>query len=242
MAHFKQTCIELKQIPLYHIFSEKILNNIPVLKINESVIRKVVETTFLGVTLQANLSWHSHITNITNKLNKYCSILYLTRNSLTKNSMKIIYNSIIYSQITYCNVIWGKLKKIHLHKLEVAQKRIVRTIMYRSKYAHTNLDFINLQILKIKEINIYFSSLFVYKSIHNLSYPIAYFSYADHHDYNLRNIQKLRTPFSRSLQGQTSPSIYTSNIWNNLPQQIREKPTLFSFRSSVKRHLLSKYS
>ena len=227
----------------YIIFSrKKIIGDTPVLKINENIINKVAETKFLGITLQSNLSWHNHITNITNKLNKYCSILYLTRNSLTKSSMKSIYNSIIYSQLTYCNVIWGKMKKIHLHKLEVAQKRVIRTIMYRSKYAHTLLDFISLKILKIKEINIYFSSLFVYKSIHSLSYPIAYFTFANQHNYNLRNTYNLRPPFSRSLQGQTSPSIYTCNIWNELPQQIREATTLFSFRSSVKRYLLNLYN
>ena len=98
------------------------------------------------VLLCDNLSWQKHINILTNKINKLKGILYLTRDSLTKESMRIIYFSLIYSNIIYCNVLWGKSPVKHLKSLDVSHKNIVRTIMYRGRFDHTNNDFIYLDI------------------------------------------------------------------------------------------------
>ena len=227
----------------YMIFSRKLVLqlNIPHICINNTQLEKVNNTVFLGILLQENLSWELQIKSIVKKLNQYCAVLYLTRDSLTKNALLLIYNSIIYSQLVYCNVIWARSSKIHVNKLFVAQKRVIRTITYKSRYAHTHNEFVNLKLLKVSEINKYFSSIFVYKSLNNLAYPLNYFSSSNQYEYNLRNNSNLNLPFVRSNQSQSSPSYYTCNIWNSLPQEIRNKPTLYSFRLSVKRYLLNQY-
>ena len=229
----------------YIIFSRKLnLNsNIPTLKINNNVIERVHNTNFLGLTLQDNLSWELHIKSITNKINKYCSVLYLTRHSLTKQSLLLIYHSIIYSNFVYCNVIWGGTYKTHINKLIKIQKRVVRIIMFRSRFAHTQNDFIDLKLLNIVNINRYFSSIFVYKSINNLAYPFNYFTFSNHVSYyNLRNSNDLRLPLVYSTQSQSSPSYYTCHIWNNLPLNIRNILNLNTFKLSVKKYLLDQFS
>ena len=115
------------------------------------------ETIFLGVTLQSNLKWYSHFEQITSKINEYVSIGYQIRNNLDKRHLKLLYNSLIYPQLTYVNIIWGKSCKTHLKPLFISQKRVIRTIMYRPRTHHTNNDFIQLQILKLEDINNYFS-------------------------------------------------------------------------------------
>ena len=141
------------------------------LKINNINISRVDNTKFLGIILQSNLKWNLHIQSVTDKINKYSAILYQIRNYLDKFSLKIVYNSLVYNNINYMNVIWGKSPETHLDQLIKAQKRILRTIMYRSRYHHTNNDFYNLGILKVPNINIYFSCIFVYKSLNNLFHP-----------------------------------------------------------------------
>ena len=225
----------------YIIFSRK-LNldlNLPNLNINNNIIERVSNTIFLGILLENNLSWGTHIKLITSKLHRYCSVLYLTRNSLTKKSLLLIYHSIFYSQIVYCNVIWGGTYRVHIDKLIKIQKRFIRVMMYRSRYAHTQNDFINLKLLGIDYINKFFSIIFIYKSINNLAYPLNYFTFSNQHNHWLRNCNDLRLTLVGSTQSQSSPSYYTCHIWNNLPQVIRNIPTLNAFRLAVKRHLLS---
>ena len=115
-------------------------------------------------------------------------------------------------------------------------------MQYRKKYHSTNNDFKELEILKLPDINIYFSQIFVYKTINGLSYPFDYFNFnSSLHNYNLRNINDLRPEFSRSLQGQSSPAIYCCNIWKELPEQIKTKPSVSSFKSALKRFLINQY-
>ena len=112
-----------------------------------------------------------HIKEITSKINKYSSIFYQIRNNLDRKHLLLLYNSIVYPQLTYCNIIWGKTYKSHLNQLAISQKRILRTMMYRSRYHHTNQDFYKLKVLKLDEINTYFGAIFVFKSINNLTFP-----------------------------------------------------------------------
>ena len=211
------------------------------LKINDNILERLNETNFLGVNLTYNLSWKNHINNLVNKVNKYCSILYLTRDSLTLSSLKLIYHSVIYSSISYCNIIWAKAPQVHINKLFIAQKRIVRTIKNRSRFYHTNEDFKSLSILKINDINVYFSCIFAYKSLNLITHPFNYFTFPNRQLHNLRYSDNLRIPFTRSTQGQSSPSYYICHYWNRLPPVIRYKPSVASFKFSLKQYLLSQY-
>ena len=47
-------------------------------------------------------------------------------------------------------------------------KKIIRTISYRDRYSSTNEDFKKLGFLKLEDINVYFSQIFVYKSLNKL--------------------------------------------------------------------------
>ena len=153
----------------------------------------------------------------------------------------ILLRSIIYSSLTYCNIIWGKAPKTHTNKIFIAQKRIIRTINNRPRIHHTNSDFKNLRILKVKDINVYFSCIFAYKSINSLTYPLNYFTFSNNPIHNLRNNDNLRPPFMRSKQGQSSPSYYICDLWNKLPADIRSKPSVASFKSSLKQYLVRYY-
>ena len=228
----------------YIIFKRKLtlpLTLEPII-INTKTLNKVSETKFLGITIQDNLKWHKHINIIANKVNKYSSIIYQIRDLLDKNCLKLIYNSLVYSILTYVNIIWGNSPITAMKPLVTAQKKIIRTIKYRKRYHPTNNDFYTLKILKIKDINKYFSSIFVYKVINDLNYPNNYFNITGNTlNYNLRNATNLRPPKMNSNQSQGSPAYYCCEIWNTLPPYIRLKPSVASFKFSIKNTLINNY-
>ena len=139
----------------YLIFSrtEKQLQNqiIPPIQINNFNLERVNSTKFLGVILQSNLKWDIHIKNITSKINKYSSIIFRIRDNLDRGSLKLLYNSLIYPQLTYANIIWSHTYVTHLKSLFIAQKRVVRVIMYRNRRYHTNDDFKELSFIKLSD-------------------------------------------------------------------------------------------
>ena len=220
----------------------KIPPNLPEINIDNKTVQLIENTIFLGITIQSNLKWNLHLESLTNKLNKYSAIIYQTRHSLDNNSLKLIYNALVYSCLTYGNIIWGKSPAEHQKGLVIAQKRIIRTIKYRKRYDHTNNDFLNLGFLKLKDINIYFCSIFVYKILNNLAQPLNYFHLVNESNtYNVRNSNNLRPPLVGSSQSQTSPAYYSCLVWNDLPIDIRSRPSIASFKLALKSHLLQKY-
>ena len=101
-----------------------------------------------------------------------------------------------------------------------------------------------MEILKINELHVYFSGIFVHKILNNLMYPNNYLDHAVNQNttYSLRNSLDLRPHFSSSSQGQSSPKYYCTQIWNNIPIDIRNRPSVSSFKSSFKQHLLLRYN
>ena len=198
------------------IFSRRrfLQNNIAPIRINNQTINKLNQTEFLGFILQDNLKWDSHISRLVNKINKFNSILFLTRQHFDIRTLTLLYNSLIYSNLAYGTVIWGKTSIKNIQNLFISQKKIIRTIKFRNKFHHTNQDFIDMRILKINELHEYFSGIFVYKILNNLMYPNNYLDHAVNQNttYSLRNSLDLRPHFSSSSQGQSSPKYYCTQI------------------------------
>ena len=63
--------------------------------IGDSSLDRKVETKFLGVTIECNLLWQPHITELTMKISKYIPIFYNVRNKLTLPVLRIIYFSFV---------------------------------------------------------------------------------------------------------------------------------------------------
>ncbi len=125
------------------------------LKINDNVIDRVKEFNFLGLTIDENLNWKSHINIISNKISKSMGVLNKLKYCLPINAKRLIYNSLILYHLNYCAVIWG-YKCEQLTKL---QKCIIRIIILGKYNSHTepNLKLLELNdILKLQELKFYY--------------------------------------------------------------------------------------
>ena len=61
------------------------------------------------------------------------------------------------------------------------------------------------------------------------------------HTYNTRNRNDILAPFHRLSTTQHSVSFHGAHLWNTLPQEIREAPTLKSFKFKLKLFFLENY-
>ena len=215
---------------------------LPPLTINNIALTEVSKTKFLGVTIEQHLYWHNHITTIRNKIAKQCGILYLTRDSLDQKSMLLIYYSLIYSNLIYCQTVWGAASKEALNPLTIVQKRTVRTIAGLRKREHTNDAFHKFKILKLPDINIVLSGTFVYKCLNGLITNNNYFSTNINNRYHTRNYSNLYIPLMLSSQSQSNIRYHGAKVFNSLPNEIKRQPTVNSFKTHLKKHLISAYA
>ena len=77
------------------------------LKIDNIDIEQVDELNFLGLTLEANLTWKKHLNKIANKCSKTTGVLNKLKHVLPLDIKTLLYNSLILSHINYCITVWG---------------------------------------------------------------------------------------------------------------------------------------
>ena len=97
----------------YMIFSNFKINHDIQLFIGRNVINRVSETKFLGVIIDDNLNWHSHINEVCRKLYKEYFFVKRASHVLSKYSLNMLYNSMCLPYISYCCEILGM--RVHMH-------------------------------------------------------------------------------------------------------------------------------
>ena len=119
--------------------------------INEQPILRVSETMFLGVLLDDNLTWKSHISLTANKLSKSIGIIHKSRFFLSTHSLRTLYNSMILPYLYYCNLAWAGTYKSNLQRIVTLQKRALRIVSNSTYIVHTGPIFKELKLLKFHE-------------------------------------------------------------------------------------------
>ena len=120
--------------------------------IDNNQIDRVEEVVFLGVILDQNLNWKSHIHNVARKVSKSLGIIYKASFCLNEASLRTLYFSLVYPYLCYCVGVWGYTYPSNLKRVVTLQKRAIR-IISKSKFdAHTDPLFKELKMLKLDSI------------------------------------------------------------------------------------------
>ena len=134
---------------LFHNY-QKIIDedDIPHLTINDTVVGRVTEFNFLGLTINECMNWNSHSSKISNKISRTLGVMIRLKRYLPFSALKLMYSSLILSHLQFAITSWG----FEWERLSKLQKLAIR-IMTNSKYnAHTDPLFKSLKLLKIKDI------------------------------------------------------------------------------------------
>ena len=106
------------------------------LLIDNECIEQLNETMFLGVILDENLSWKSHLSYLANKISKSIGVIYKASFCLPLESLRILYLSMIYPYLQYCAIVWGLTYPTSIRRIEILQKRAIRILDNSASDAH----------------------------------------------------------------------------------------------------------
>ena len=93
------------------------------IKIQNTNIERVSVTKFLGVMIDAHLSWKSDIEYTCKKISKCVGVILKARKKLSKSVLLNLYYSFAYPYFIYCNYVWGNTYPSNLNKMVVLQKK-----------------------------------------------------------------------------------------------------------------------
>ena len=118
--------------------------------LDNTIIKQVSFTKFLGIIMDDKLKWIHHISYIKNKIYKR---ILKARKVLKRKVLLQLYHSFVIPYLIYCVEIWGNVSDIHRHQLITIQEKIVRIIIFSSYCSHTRIIFNQLNILPFKHLH-----------------------------------------------------------------------------------------
>ena len=75
------------------------------IKVCDDVVERVQVFMYLGVYMDINLNWHTHVEKMSKKISSKIGILRRVKPFLTIDLSKTMFNSIVLPNFTYCDII-----------------------------------------------------------------------------------------------------------------------------------------
>ena len=99
---------------LFHTRQKRVNIDENTIVIDGNIIPFTINTKFLGINIDNNLTWKAHINYITTKTSKGVGVLLRLSKELSYNILILIYNNILLPYLTYITVLLGDLLIKHI--------------------------------------------------------------------------------------------------------------------------------
>ena len=118
------------------------------LRVAGSSIVQVTSFKYLGVTISSNLSWRSHINNVSSKAKRQVGFLYRNFGRADSSSLLQLYKSLVLPILDYCSSVWDSHLLTDIKSLESVQSFATKIITKSwQSSAESRISSLNLQTL-----------------------------------------------------------------------------------------------
>ena len=218
-------------------FTNKHLNNVPNLKMDNTEILEEKSHKHLGCIFQDSGKWRLHIEELTTKCAKKIDVLRSLRFQLDRNALEQLYKSFIRPSMEYASSVWTNCsieQKTEIEKLQLHASRIITGAIKGTRHSalYNECDLITTHERRRRK------NLITYYKVHHRLCP----SYLqdikpplvnETTHYNLRNKNDVKTINTRTSLYQNSFIPATSKIWNSLPDDTKYIGGLNEFKKDL---------
>lgn len=102
--------------------------DVPV-KLGDEEIEQVQSITYLGLTIDANLTFKKHVSGLCKTLRSVNGVIYRLRKRVNEKQLWDIYNAFFNSHLNYMIEIWGWASRSTLKPIQILQNRALKTIL-----------------------------------------------------------------------------------------------------------------
>lgn len=196
--------------------------------------------TFLGVILDSNLKFASHINHLKKKCAFGIRALIKARPFFSFNALMSLYFAFIHCHISYGIAAWGNTNQCHLSSIQYLKNQAIRIITSSPFHSNASVLLHEHNILCKEKMFHYNLSLLFFKLI-SAHLPISFIDSPF-----LLNPNSTRFAFNRNLllplvnsnYGKQTSHFAAVSFWNSLPPTVKSATHLSSFKRSVKKFLL----
>ncbi|KAK2872069.1 hypothetical protein Q8A73_024565, partial [Channa argus] len=198
----------------------------------------------LGVIFDQDLSFKSHIKQISRTAFFHLRNIAKIRSILSQSDAEKLVHAFVTSRLDYCNSLLSGCPSNSLKSLQLIQNAAARVLTGTSKRDHISPSLASLHWLPIKFRIEFKTLLLTYKALNGQAPSYIEDLIAPYHpsrplrsqNAGLRVVPRI----SKSRMGGRAFSYQAPLLWNQLPVQIREADTLSTFKSKLKTFLFNK--
>jgi len=190
----------------------------------------------LGVTIDNEMKFDSHIANICSKVGRKISALARVCGFLSEDKKLVLLNSFINSQFSYCPLIWMMHSRTSNNMINHLQERALR-LVYNDYLLSFDELLIKAKTVTIHHKNIHHLATEMYKVKNNIatSYINDIFTPRAHITYNLRNASEFQIPnVQKENSGKHSLSYLGPKVWQIVPKELKDSTSLNIFKTNIK--------
>ncbi len=130
---------------------------------NNVVIHMVSSAKFLGIILNEKLNWTDHVTALKQTLVKYAGSFKVIAKHVPITSKRQLYYAYVYSRVQYGIEVYGHTSSKNIKQLQTVQNRTLKILFNSDYYVPTNMLHSELNMLKVSDICLKNTLLFVHK-------------------------------------------------------------------------------
>ena len=227
----------------YVIFGKnRQLTNLPNfnLRINGETLKGVPEMKYLGVTLDANLSFNKHIEIVHAKAVNKLGMLRRSRDFLDRKSALTLYQSLVLPQLSYCDTVYETTSAANKDKLQKVQNSALRCILKCSKRTSITSMHDELKILTLaqrRELNMavecYKQATIDDSSLHHMFQKATRTRVTRHGNSNMMDIPRIASDLGRKAFSYRGPV-----FWNGMGNDLKSQSNKNTFKNAYLKKLL----
>ena len=186
------------------------------------------------MSLDDHLNFNTHVSNICRRASRQIMAFKRIAKYLNLSNRELTYKSFISSNFSYSPTSWIFCGKQNTNKLNKLQERALRIVYQDNASSYESLlakgNFLSLSICRLK-----FLAIEVYKCIHHLNPPyLNELFQIKNVKYNLRDKSILKQDkFNTVKFGYKSFQYYGSKLWNHLPNEVKNSPDVYAFKTKI---------
>ena len=150
--------------------------------------------------------------------------------------------SIVTSRLDYCNALYHNMSEANFAKLQLVQNTLARVVVRKRKYDHITPSLRELHWLPVKHRSTFKIATLTHKLLqhhqpaylYDLIQPYVPSRQLRSSDKGFLRVNRVNKTTSSAAFRHSSPE-----IWNSLPQDIRDISSLTLFRRKLKTHLFA---
>ena len=204
------------------------------LKYNLTDIEQVSTHTVLGVQIDSNLSWNTHVNALIKRLSKNTYLLSQLKKYASPEALKLFFEAHINSHINYASTLWDMCSQDLFKRLNSVHKRAIKLLLPGPELT-TDEKYAKLNILQLPK-QLQFNKLCQIHNILERKSP-SYLESIVHRASNRYGSTNLIPPLPRIDLFQTSLSYSGSFLYNQIPYSLKQITNSKIFKKNV-RHFI----